>query len=66
MEEKLAKNLLSHIKMNRQSLKFGDIKIGKKIFTAIKVIFFKDVDTENLLVSNKISFGEKTYKYFIG
>ena len=40
MEEKLAKNLLSHIKMNRQSLKFGDIKIGKKILTAIKVIFF--------------------------
>ena len=26
----------------------------------------KDIDTEKLLVSNKISFGEKNYKYFIG
>ena len=25
-----------------------------------------DVDTEKVLVSNKISFGEKNYKYFIG
>ena len=25
----------------------------------------KDVDTEKVLVSNKISFGEKKYKYFI-
>ena len=25
-----------------------------------------DVDIEKLLVSNKISFGEKNYKYFIG
>ena len=40
MEKKLAKNLLSHIKMNKQILKFGDIKIGKKFFTDIKVLFF--------------------------
>ena len=25
-----------------------------------------DVDIKNVLVSNKISFGEKNYKYFIG
>ena len=25
-----------------------------------------DVDIEKVLVSNKISFGEKNYKYFIG
>ena len=31
----------------------------------IKVLFLKDVDTENVLVYNKISFGEKNYKYFI-
>ena len=29
-------------------------------------IFLKDVDIEKVLVSNKISFGEKNYKYFIG
>ena len=29
-------------------------------------IFLKDVDIKKVLVSNKISFGEKNYKYFIG
>ena len=29
-------------------------------------IFLKDVDIEKVLVSNNISFGEKSYKYFIG
>ena len=29
-------------------------------------IFLKDVDIEKVLVSNKISSGEKNYKYFIG
>ena len=33
----------------------------------MKVLFFrKDVDIEKALVSNKISFREKKYKYFIG
>ena len=35
-------------------------------FTTIKVLFLKkDVDIEKVLVSNKISFGEKNNKYFI-
>ena len=29
-------------------------------------MFLEDVDIENVLVSNKVSFGEKNYKYFIG
>ena len=29
-------------------------------------IFLKDVDFDNILISNKISSGEKKYKYFIG
>ena len=29
-------------------------------------IFLEDVDIEKILASNKISFGEKNYKYFIG
>ena len=29
-------------------------------------VHLRDVDIEKLLVSNKISFGEKNYKYFIG
>ena len=35
--------------------------------TTIRLLFFLgDVDIEKVLVSNKISFGEKNYKYFIG
>ena len=38
----------------------------KKIFYRYKApIFFKDTDAEKVLVSNKISFGGKSYKYFI-
>ena len=38
----------------------------KTNFTAIRLLFWGDVDTEKVLVSNKISFGKKYYKYFIG
>ena len=42
--------------------------IFKKInFTVTRLLFFqKDVDIEKVLVSKKIHFDEKTYKYFIG
>ena len=53
--------------MGKKILTFRDIEIEKKSFTAIRLIFYlKDVDIEKALVSNKISFGEKKYKYFIG
>ena len=39
---------------------FGDIEIEKNNFYRNKTpIFLKDVDIEKVLVSNKISFGEK-------
>ena len=57
---------LSQIKLKKK-LMFGDIEIEKKIFYYTKIpIFLKDVDTEKVLVSSKISFDEKNYKYFIG
>ena len=31
-----------------------------------EIVTFGDVDIENILVSSKISSGEKSYKYFIG
>ena len=44
-----------------------NIEIEKNKFYRYKTpIFLKDVDIEKVLVSNKISFGEKNYKYFIG
>ena len=38
------------------------LKLNKTNFTIIKVLF---LDIEKVLVSNKISSGEKIYKYFI-
>ena len=43
-----------------------NIEIAKYKFYCNKTLFLKDVDTEKLLVSSKISFGERNYKYFIG
>ena len=46
---------------------FGDIEIEKdKFYHHGSSIFLKDVDIEKVLVSSKISSGEKNYKYFIG
>ena len=46
--------------MGKEILTFGDIEIEKSN------IFLEDVDIEKVLVSHKISFGEKCNKYFIG
>ena len=55
------------MKMGKEILMFRDIEIEKINFTAIRLLFFvKDVDIEKVLVSDKISFGEKNFKYFIG
>ena len=45
---------------------FNDIEIEKNITPNQTPIFLKNVDTEKILVSNKISFGEKNWKYFFG
>ena len=47
--------------MGKETLTFGDIKIEKNKFYLNKTpTLLKDVDIAKLLVSNKISFGEKT------
>ena len=52
--------------MGKKTLTFGDNKIErKKFYRYISSIFLKDVNIENILVSDKISSGEKNYKYFI-
>ena len=46
---------------------FGDIEVEKNKFYCIKIpVLLRNVDIEKVLVSNKISFGVKYYKYFIG
>ena len=52
--------------MVKEVLTFGDIEIKKYIYYRHKTpIFLKDVDFETVLVFQKISSGEKNYKYFI-
>ena len=53
--------------MGKEILKFGNIEIEKNKFYRHKSpIYLGDVDTEKVLVSKKISFGEKYYKYLSG
>ena len=53
--------------MSKEVSTSGHIEIEKNKFYLNKTpIFLKKVDTEKVLVSNKISFGEKNYIYFIG
>ena len=53
--------------MGKEILSFGDTEIEKKTFYRNETPIFKndDVDIEQVLVSNKISLGEKNCKYFI-
>ena len=47
------------------------LKLKNKSCTALKLsvstssVILEDVDIDNILLSNKISFGEKSYKYLI-
>ena len=53
--------------MSKETLTFEDIEIEKNNFCHHKTpIFGGDVDIEKVLVSTKICFDEKSYKYFIG
>ena len=52
--------------MDKEILTFGATDIEKNKFYHHKSpILLKDVRIKKVLVSNKISFGEKNYKYFI-
>ena len=53
--------------MGQEISTFGNIEIEKnKLYRHKTPIFGGDVDTEKVLVSNKISLREKNYKCFIG
>ena len=53
--------------MCKDILTFADIEIEKNQFYHHKTpILFRDVDIEKMLISNKISFGEKKLQVIIG
>ena len=52
--------------MNKEILLFGNIWIDKRKFHYLKnQIWMNDVDTDKILISNEVSFGESVYKHFI-
>ena len=53
--------------MKKTTIKFGDIEIKKQKFYRYKrPISIKDIDIDKIVASNKVSFGKKGFKYFIG
>ena len=63
------KNLLLHIKMSKEVIKFLVIlKLKDRNFTTMKIHIFlkKDNDIDKTLISDWISSSEKNYIYFIG
>ena len=52
--------------MEKTVIKFGDIEIEKQKFHQHKgPISIKNIDTNNIVISNKVSFCKKGFKYFI-
>ena len=61
------KILKSYINMEKTIIKFGDIEIQKQKFHQHKgLISIKNIDIDKILVSNKVPFGKKGFRYFIG
>ena len=57
----------AYIKMEKTIIKFGDIEIEKQKFHQHKrPISIKNIDINKIVVSNKVSFGKKGFKYLIG
>ena len=53
--------------MEKTVIKFDDIEIEKqKFYQYNRSISIKNVDIDEIAVSNKVSFGKKSSKYFIG
>ena len=52
--------------MEKTIIKFGDIEIKKQNFHQHKKpISIKHIDINKIVVSNKVSFSKKAFKYFI-
>ena len=54
-----------YIKMGEKSIKFVDIKIEKQKFHQYKrPISITNIDINKIIISNKISFGKKSFEIF--
>ena len=56
-----------YVKLEKAITKLGDIEIEKqKFYRHIRPISRSNIDVNKIVVSNKVSFGKKGFKYFIG
>ena len=56
-----------HIKMEKAIIKFGYIEITKQKFHQHqRPISIKNIEINKIVLSNKVSFGKKGFKCFIG
>ena len=56
-----------YIKTGKIIMKFGSIEVDKQRFHQHrKPISKQNVDVYKIVVSNKVSFGKKKFKYFVG
>ena len=52
--------------MDKHMMKFGNIETEKQKFYQLKrVISIEDINISKMILPNKVSFGEKCFKYFI-
>ena len=52
--------------MGKTIIKFGDIKIkNQKLYQHKRSTSIKNIDINKIVVSNKVSFGKKDFKFFI-
>ena len=55
-----------YLKMEKTIIKYGDTEIEKQKFHQCKKpISIRNIDINKILVSNKVFFGKKGFKYFI-
>ena len=53
--------------MKKKIIKFGDIELEKqKFYQDKRPILIKNININKIVVSNKVSFGKKGFKYCIG
>ena len=66
VNEKSGNYKLKKYQMEKPIIKSGDIEIEKQKFHQHKTpISVKNIATNKLILSNKVSFGKKSFKYFI-
>ena len=55
-----------YIKIEKTNIKFGGIEIEKRFHQHKRHISIENIDINKIVLSNKVSFSKKGFKYFIG